>query len=472
MSNKYNKAVVKSRYERSSHTAGLIGVLSLALLLSATVLKAEENRALLLELDGIIGPATSDFLIRGIRKAEEENASLLIIRMNTPGGLDTSMREIIKHILASPVPVVSYVSPAGSRAASAGTYMMYASHVAAMAPATNLGAATPVKLAPGGLGTPKPPEAEDKDAADKDKKDGTVAGGAMEKKIINDAVAYIRGLAKLYGRNAEWAEKAVREGVSLTAEDALNEGVIDLVAYDVDDLLKQLDGRLVVVDDKTRKLQTSDIKIETLEPDWRNRLLAIITNPNVAYILMLLGIYGLFFELSNPGSIFPGVIGGICILLALYAFHVLPVDYAGVALILLGLGLMVAELFAPSFGILGIGGGVAFVIGSMILIDTDIEAFRISLPLIVVVAMVTALFVFSLVSLAIKQRRKPVVSGREEMIGSVGEATAAFEDVGQIRIHGELWEAHSKGPVNRGQRVKVYAMQGLTLLVEPLANEE
>lgn len=452
------------------HAAGVIGALSLALLLTAVALKADEGRALLLELDGIIGPATSDFLIRGIRKAEDDNDQLLIIRMNTPGGLDTSMREIIKHILASPVPVVSYVSPAGSRAASAGTYMMYASHVAAMAPATNLGAATPVKLTPGGLGTPKP--SESKDEEEKDKKDEAMEGGAMERKIINDAVAYIRGLAKLHGRNAEWAEKAVREGVSLTAEEALDKGVIDLVAKDVDDLLKQLDGREVIVDDKKRTLKTVGMTIETLEPDLRNRLLAIITNPNVAYILMLLGIYGLFFELSNPGSIFPGVVGGICILLALYAFHVLPVDYAGVALILLGIALMVAELFAPSFGILGIGGAVAFVIGSMILIDTEIEAFQISMPLIIVVAIFTTLFVFALVSLALKQRHKPVVSGKEQMIGSIGEATAAFDEVGQIRIHGELWEAHSKDPVDQGQNVKVYDMQGLTLLVEPLAKEE
>ncbi len=472
---KYNKSVVKfnnqSGYERGVRAAWVIGALSLALL-SAVTLKADEGRVLLLELDGIIGPATSDFLVRGMRKAEEANARVLIIRINTPGGLDTSMREIIKHILASPVPVVSYVSPAGSRAASAGTYMMYASHVAAMAPATNLGAATPVKLTPGGLGTPKPPESKDKAKKDEEKQDDATAGGAMERKIINDAVAYIRGLAKLYGRNAEWAEKAVREGVSLTAEDALDEGVIDLIAKDIDDLLTQLDGREVVIDDKKVKLQTTDLKIDILEPDWRNRLLAIITNPNVAYILMLLGIYGLFFELSNPGSIFPGVVGGICILLALYAFHVLPVDYAGVALILLGIALMVAELFAPSFGILGIGGAVAFVIGSMILIDTEIEAFRISMPLIIFVAIFTTLFVVALVSLAIKQRHKPVVSGKEQMIGSVGEATAGFDNIGQIRVHGELWEAHSTGPVDHGQQVKVVDMQGLILLVEPLANEE
>ncbi len=466
------KSIKQAGHKLSVYAAGVIGALSLVLLFSAAALKAGDDHALLLELDGIIGPATSDFLIRGMRKAEDNNAQVLIIRMNTPGGLDTSMREIIKHILASPVPVVSYVSPAGSRAASAGTYMMYASHVAAMAPATNLGAATPVKLTPGGLGAPKPPDSKDKEDKDKQKKDDAIEGGAMERKIINDAVAYIRGLAKLYGRNAEWAEKAVREGVSLTAEDALDEGVIDLIAKDVDDLLNQLDGRKVIVDEKTLTLHTTGMKIETLEPDWRNRLLAVITNPNVAYILMLLGIYGLFFELSNPGSIFPGVVGGICILLALYAFHVLPVDYAGVALILLGIALMVAELFAPSFGILGIGGAVAFVIGSMILIDTEIEAFRISMPLIVVVAIFTSLFVFALVSLAIKQRHRPVVSGKEQMIGSVGEATAAFDDVGQIRVHGELWEAHSKNPVDQGQQVKVYDMQGLTLLVEPLANEE
>jgi len=448
----------------------LLVLIVLVLLLAMASLAAKDDRAYLLELDGIIGPATSDFLVRGMAKAEADNATLVIIRMNTPGGLDTSMREIIKHILASPVPVVSYVAPSGSRAASAGTYMMYASHVAAMAPATNLGAATPVSLAPGGIGTPKKPDLKDED--DEEKKDDSAPGSAMERKIVNDAVAYIRGLAKLRGRNAEWAEKAVREGVSLTAEDALEEGVVDLMAKDVEDLTLQLDGREVTIQDKKVQLKTKGLQIEILEPDWRSRLLSVITNPNVAYILMLLGIYGLFFELSNPGSIFPGVVGGICLLLALYAFHVLPVDYAGVALILLGIALMVAELFAPSFGILGIGGAVAFVIGSMILMDTDIEAFQLSMPLIVVVAIITILFVFTLVSLAIKQRHKPVVSGKEQMIGSIGEATMTFEELGHIRIHGELWEVKSKGPVGQGQQVKVYDMQGLTLLVEPLAKED
>ncbi len=449
---------------------GGLAALALAGIFALAPLRGDDNRALLLEIDGIIGPATSDFFIRGLDKARDDNASLVIIRMNTPGGLDTSMREIIKHILASPVPVVSYVSPPGSRAASAGTYILYASHVAAMAPATNLGAATPVKLAPGGIDTPKPPEPENKEDKEKTESDAP-KGGAMERKIVNDAVAYIRGLAKLRGRNADWAEKAVREGVSLTAEDALEAKVIDLVAKDVDDLMTQLQGRTVTIRDDTVALETEGMKIEILEPDWRNRILGIITNPNVAYILMLLGIYGLFFELSNPGAIFPGVVGGICILLALYAFHVLPVDYAGIALILLGIALMVAELFAPSFGILGIGGAVAFVIGSMILIDTEIEAFRISIPLIVAVAIVTALFVFTIVSLAIKQRNKPIVSGKEEMLGSIGEATSAFDEIGQIRIHGELWEAKSKDPVGEGQKVRVYDMQGLTLLVEPLKKE-
>ncbi len=433
-----------------------------------SALSAGSGRAWLLELDGIIGPATSDFILRGLDQAQEDQAELVIIRMNTPGGLDTSMREIIKHILASPVPVITYVSPAGSRAASAGTYILYASHVAAMAPATNLGAATPVKLTPGGLGTPKPPESKDQDDEEAKPK---ATGDAMERKIVNDAVAYIRGLAALHERNADWAERAVREGVSLTATDALEHNVVDVLADDLDDLLAQVDGRSVRVGDKTVELRTAGLQIETLEPDWRNKLLGIITNPNVAYILMLLGIYGLFFELSNPGSIFPGVIGGICILLALYAFHVLPVDYAGIALIVLGLALMVAELFAPSFGILGIGGAVAFLIGSMILIDTDIEAFQISLPVIVAVTIATALFVFSLISLVLRQRRKPVVSGREQMIGSLGEAVAAFDDVGHIRVHGEIWEARTSGPVQPGQRVKVKDMQGLTLLVEPLSME-
>lgn len=459
----------------------LIWAMALALVLPVALSAEEQSsgRAVVLELEGIIGPASADFVVRGIELAESSGAAVVVLRMDTPGGLDTSMRDIIHKILNSRVPVISYVAPSGSRAASAGTYIMFASHIAAMAPATNLGSATPVSFSPGGLG--KEPadedEAEQPDDSDSvDKEDEAKAkhpklGSAMERKVVNDAVAYIKGLARLRGRNEVWAEDAVRAAVSLTAEDALEQNVIDVVAKNVPDLLKQIDGRTVELQSGELTLDTADMVTETVQPDWRTKLLAVITNPNVAYILMLLGVYGLFFELSNPGSMYPGVFGAICLLLALYSFQVLPVNYAGLALILLGVAFMVGELFVPSFGVLGIGGAVAFVVGSLILIETDVEAFQLSIPVIVTVTTVTVLFVFTLISMAVRQRKKPVVSGREQMIGDVGEAIEAFSASGNIRIHGELWSARTERPVRKGQQVKVRAMDGLTLVIEPLEEQ-
>jgi membrane-bound serine protease (ClpP class) len=447
--------------------------------------------AVVLELDGAVGPASSDYIQRGIEQAEASGAQLVILRMDTPGGLDTAMRDIISRILSSRVPIATFVAPPGSRAASAGTYIMYASHVAVMAPATNLGSATPVSIMPGGIGGGEPPDDSDgaKKRPDSDESpegeqteesasdepgaedDPPAMRTAMERKVINDAVAYIKGLARLRGRNEKWAEAAVRSAVNLTAEDALEQGVIDLMAKDIEDLLAQIDGRKVETQSGEVTLDTKDLSIQIIEPDWRTRLLAIITNPNVAYLLLLLGMYGLFFELSNPGSLFPGVLGAISLLLALYAFNVLPVNYAGLALILLGLGFMVGEMFMPSFGILGIGGGVAFVVGSLILMETEVEAFQISLPLIIAVTASTAAFVFTLITLALRQRRKPVVSGREQMIGDIGEASADFSVSGTIHIHGESWSARTERPVHKGQRVKVLDMDGLTLVVEPLEKQ-
>ena len=450
----------------------IVAILAL-LALAGVQVTGQETRhadALLLEIDGAIGPAVSDFVERGIERAQDEGAQAVIIRMDTPGGLDTSMRVIIKSILASSVPVIVHVAPSGARAASAGTYILYASHFAAMAPATNLGAATPVPIGPG-----MTPSGDEGGSAKKGEKDGDANDGdepaspqkAMGRKVVNDAVAYIRSLAELRGRNAEWAEKAVRGGASLSAQQALAENVIEAIAEDLDALLVALDGRSIVIRGTEHRLETENWRVETVEPDWRTKLLAVITNPNVAYMLMLLGIYGIFFELYNPGAIVPGVVGAIALVLALYALHVLPVNYAGVALILIGIALMVAELFMPSFGALGIGGVVAFVIGSVILIDTDVEGFAVSLPLVVTVGLVAGGLFSATILIAIRQRRRPIVSGREQMIGASAEALASFSDSGLVRAHGEIWSARASAPVERGERLRIKNVDGLILEVEP-----
>jgi membrane-bound serine protease (ClpP class) len=436
--------------------------------------------AVLLDIKRPIGPATSDYLVRGLEKAEDRGAELVILRMDTPGGLDTSMREIIRAILASPVPVVSYVAPSGSRAASAGTYISYASHVAAMAPGTNLGAATPVQI--GGPGLPQMPRDQDKDK-DKDKDKGKGEDGSEETpdtppksdgakptlsdKAVNDAVAYIRSLAQLRGRNVEWAEKAVLSASTLTAEEARREGVIEVVADNVEDLLAKLDGWEVTIEGQTRRLETTALGIVALEPDWRTELLAIITNPNVAYILMLIGIYGLLFEFYSPGLVGPGVIGAICLLLALYAFHVLPVDYTGLALILLGLALMIAEAFMPSFGVLGIGGIAAFVIGSIMLMDTEVPGFTVAWQLIGSIAFFAGGMLLIMVTMLMRSRRRAVVTGPEEMIDSAGAVLDWAGEEGHVRIHGEVWRARASGPIAQGKRVRVTRIDGLTLEVEP-----
>lgn len=425
--------------------------------------------AVQLEIDGPIGPATSDYIQRSLEKATALKAALVVLRMDTPGGLDTSMRSIIKNIIASPVPVVSYVAPSGAQAASAGTYILYASHIAAMAPATNLGAATPVSIsAPAGIGDIDKGGDQNGDDEKKPKGKGNGAqGDPMKQKMVNDAVAYIRGLAKMRNRNEQWAEKAVREAASLPAKDALDQNVINLTATDVPDLLRKLDGRKVNVLGQVRTLSTKALVIDRIEPDWRSELLSVITNPNVAYILMLIGIYGLFFEFSNPGAIIPGTVGAICLLLALFAFQVLPVNYAGFALVLLGLSLMIAEMFVPSVGILGLGGVVAFVIGSVILMDTDAPGFGISLALVGGVALSSALFFFFAVGMLLRSRKSPVVSGVEELIGSAGIALDDFSDTGTIRIHGEIWNARTDAPLRKGEKARIRGLDGLILLVTP-----
>jgi len=414
------------------------------------------------EIKGVIGPAVSDYFARTLQKAEESHAALLIIQMDTPGGLDHSMREIIRNILTSPIPVVTYVAPGGSRAASAGTYILYASHVAAMAPTTNLGAATPIQI--GGL--PGLPETKPETPKDKEKQgEKVVPKDTLERKMVNDAVAYIRALANRYGRNADWAEKAVREAVSLTSDEALAKGVIDIVAVDLEDLLHKLDGRVVVMEGgKKLTLSTANLKIERSEPDWRTRILEVITDPNVAYILMLLGIYGLIYELANPGFVLPGVIGAICLLLALYTFHILPINYAGLALIFLGVAFMAAEVFTPSFGALGVGGIVSFVAGSIILLDE--KSMRISIPLIAGTAIVSASFIMWVMGRLYTISRKKVRTGIELMVGSVGEAMADFTGEGRIWIQGESWRARSSSPVKKGQKLEVISQDGLLLNVK------
>ncbi len=409
-----------------------------------------------LSVNGIIGPATDDYIQRAIEKATELNAELIILQIDTPGGLSRSMRGIVKNIANSVIPVASYVSPTGARAASAGTYILYASHIAAMSPGTNIGAATPIQL---GGGSPLSSPLSDQDPNKED---------PAKIKAVNDAVAYIQGLAQLHDRNAEWAEKAVREGVSIPSEEALKLNVIDLIASNTQDLLKQIDGRSVIVLQNRQTLNTSAASLISITPDWRSRLLSVITNPNIAYILMLIGIYGLILEFYNPGAILPGTIGAISLLLALYAFQLLPINYAGMALIVLGISLMVAEAFEPSFGMLGIGGTIAFIIGSVILIDTDLPGFGIELSIIITFAVISVVVFIILIGLALKSQARPVVSGIEGLIGEQATVLEDFEQQGTVSVHSEHWQASSAAPLKKGERVKIIAVRNLLLLVEPI----
>ena len=439
----------------------IFGLAFLMLVHGASVVATGAKTAYLVEIDGTIGPVTQELIVRTIDSAETEDAALVILQMNTPGGLDHSMREIVQAILDAHVPVVTYISPQGSRAASAGTYILYASHIAAMAPATNLGAATPVQI--GGVpDLPTDPGGEGGEMQD----DG--GQSSMQKKIINDATAYIKGLAKLRGRNEDWAEQAVREAASLTAQEALDKNVIDIVAEDLTALFEQLDGRQINVKGRNITLSTKNLVVERIIPDWRSSILAIITNPNIAYVLMLVGIYGLILEFSNPGAILPGVVGTISLLLALYAFQVLPINYAGLALLGIGIAFIISELFVTSGGILGLGGVVAFTVGSIMLFDDEYIA--VSIPLIGGTALVAGGFMLWILRKFSTLRHRQVVSGAEYMIGRHGEVLEGFSGRGRVEIDGESWLADSREPVATGQKIRVKSIDHLVVEIEPVDN--
>ncbi|AOE50891.1 NfeD family protein [Kangiella sediminilitoris] len=453
--------------------------LFLALLLSASpALCAEEStpkeskKAMLLVLDGSVNPGTAHYLVSNIQSAPEQGYDLIIIQMNTPGGLDLAMRDIIREIINSPIPVASYVYPPGSRAASAGTYILYASHISAMAPATNLGAATPVSI--GGMPSPSEPDkTQEKKEGEEEQKPAATSGNksAMEKKVINDAEAYLRGLAAYHNRNIDWVKNAVREGESLTSEEALDIGVIDLIANDPQQLLTAINNKTVRLPSGKTNLVTDNMVITNVEPDWKTELLSIISDPNIAYILLLLGIYGLIFEGYNPGGLVPGVIGAICLLLAMYALQILPVNYVAAGLLLLGIALLVVEAFAPSFGILGIGGIISFLIGSFLLFNEPETGIAIAVPILVTVTVISVALLSFVLSLALRARSRPIVSGREELLQEIGEVTQDFEGEGWVRLHGEIWKSHSKTPLKTGQHVKVIAVDDLELTVEPVSTD-
>jgi membrane-bound serine protease (ClpP class) len=418
----------------------------------------------MIEIDGAIGPATARYVKEALTTAGQRRAGAVILRLNTPGGLATSMREIIADVLGSSVPVIGYVAPSGAHAASAGTYLLYATHIAAMAPGTNLGAATPVQIdrpLPG-----LPGSTPDKDG--KDKKDDAqqpALKDAMTAKTTNDAVALIRSLAELRQRNADWAEKAVREAASLSASGALQANVVDFVARSPTELLQLIDGRTVeLAGGDKRLLATRDLSIERLDPGWLIRFLSVITNPNVAFILLLVGIYGLIFEFSTPGAIGPGVVGTICLLLGLYALNLLPTNYAGLALVLLGIAFLVVEAFNPTV-VLGLGGVAAFLLGAAMLFDIEAPGYRLSWTVVIIaMAMIVSLTVVVL-GLLWRARKNPVRIGEQAMRGLPAEVLDWSGSKGHVFTHGERWQAHGAEALTPGEVVEVAGINDLTLVV-------
>jgi membrane-bound serine protease (ClpP class) len=425
---------------------------------------AAGQRALVLEVDGAIGPPLADYIVRELRAAGPDEVGVIVLRMNTPGGLDASMRQIVSAILASPVPVATYVAPNGARAASAGTYIAYASAIAAMARSTNIGAATPIQLA--GHPMAPPDQARQKEKAEKAEEPAS----AESRKMINDAVAYIRGLAALNGRNAEWAVDAVRSAASLPAAEALSLHVIDVIADDVPDLLRKIDGRTVNVAGKLQQLATAGLDVVTVPPDWRTELLGLVTNPNVAFILMLIGIYGLILEFFNPGAVAPALIGAISLLVALYALALLPISYAGAALVLLGVALMVAEAHIGAFGALGVGGIAAFVIGALLMFPARVPGFTLSVGVIAGAAIGSAALLIVVLAALLRSRARPVVTGSEALIGAEGETVAWQGSEGRVRVNGEIWRACADASLAAGSRVRVVGRDGLVLRVENMGS--
>jgi membrane-bound serine protease (ClpP class) len=480
------------RRTRFLHLLALL-VPAIALFSAITPARAD-GTAVLLELEGALGVATAEYIVGGIEDAEEAGANIVIIRMDTPGGLVEPMRDIVQKILASTVPVATYISPGGARGDSAGTYILFASHIAAMAPTTHVGAATPVSLGGGDPPDSAPPfgerpagderpgdtESEEQgsegegatdEGTDESGHEPPVPGSAMERKVLNDAIAYIRGLAEAHGRNADWAEKAVREAATLTAEAALEQNVIDLMANNQAELLAAIHGREVTINNETVTLDTEGLEIEVVEPSWRIKILTTISNPEIALLLVLIGIYGLLFEGYNPGAIVPGVVGVIALLLAAYALQVIPVNYAGLALIVVGIIMIAAEAFVPSFGALGLGGIAAFVFGSIMMFDSGIPGYDISIAFVLVFAAVMGGAILLTATYLLRLRQRGAVSGRGSIVGGIGTALDDFTGNGRIWLEGEAWQAVSSGPVVKNQQVLVRRMEGLTLYVDPLPQQ-